>query len=136
MKIIIIRETSVEYIEPKGRDRSKHFVKSWRQLYYTPPNGFVRMNRVRFGKPLPPEEVMIYSEGEIYPYHCKDIPYSMDYLLENIDMEKDMPSDGLFDTKPWYERHGGSIMQGLAKYGLYLFIGAVVVYAVISNGGL
>lgn len=133
MKVFIFRETSAVIAEPKGAQRKKQFFKSWGQQYYTPPVGFVRMNRVHFGKELPPEEVIAFSEGEIIPYHPKDLPWDMDWILENIDMEKDMPPTSFIPSSQWWESGGKGLGTFLSRYGGYVLVGLVLVYAVLKG---
>lgn len=132
MKVFIFRETSAVIAEPKGAQRKKQFFKSWGQQYYTPPIAFVRMNRVHFGKRLPPEEVIAFAEGEICPYDPKDLPWDMDWILENIDMEKELPPSSFTSSSPWWES-GRGLLTFLGRYGGYLLVGLVLLYAVLTT---
>lgn len=93
--VIIIGRNRAELCKVPVKDLDKHFFMTRRQLYKVYPDGLSRMRIYDAdGNEQESEEVIVYSENAIVPYHPLHVDYSPDRQLAEIDEHKLMGSTG------------------------------------------
>ena len=103
----------------KKKDFDRRFFVTRGELYYVPVNGLTRMRVYTYGKERPSEAVIAYKENEIVPYDTKDLTYSMDNLLADIDRYKQMTDyNWLKGNKPWFTTHYMDIWRFVTSGGV------------------
>lgn len=85
MRVYIIGRTSARIGHINKSERDKYFFASRKQLYKVYPEGLTRLYRERYGKVIPPEEIIVYPENGTIPERTNNIDYSADKVLSEID---------------------------------------------------
>lgn len=117
----------------KKKDFDRRFFMTRGQLYYVPTHGLTRMRVYTYGKERPSEAVIAYKENEIIPYDVKEIEYSMDNLLADIDRYKQMTDYGWFkNNKPWFTNTAMEIWKLATSTGGIALI--VLAWAFLGGG--
>lgn len=136
MKVIISGCNRMEFCNvKKKKDFDRRFFMTRGQLYSVFPHALVRMRVYTYGKERDTEAVIAYKENEIIPYDTKDIEYSMDNFLADIDRYKQMTDySWLKGNKPWFKN------ETISKAWAFLTSGtgiAVIVLAwIFLTGGM
>ena len=131
MQVIIFGANRAEFVKIKRADKEKHFVKiRGSQLYRVYPDQLVRMRINRFGKDFESDEVMMYAENEIRPYHPINRDYSADNFLMDIDLHKDMVAK----PSALSYTNAETLFAFLRKNGMIVIALIVVAYALIAGG--
>ena len=131
-RIIIVGENRTEIIKVKNKDLDKHFVRCRGQLYKVYPHAFSRM-RIYDIKGIEKEsdEVIVFPENALSPFHDRGVPYDQDQILAEIDEHKFTESNGLLHQF----RGVIGVARSLYPYIGLIIAGVVVVYALIVGGG-
>lgn len=135
MKVIIIGCNRAEIIPIKTMNQNKHFLESRGQLYKVAPDALTRMRIIKDGKEEDSEEVVIYRENSIIPYHSHGVPHDQERILAEIDEHKLMgpePSP-LGRAMPWIkEARGawGSLVPMLPAAGAVI----ILAWALLTGG--
>lgn len=133
MKVIISGVNRMEFCDIKRKDLDKRFFMTRGELYFVPTNGMTRLRRYEYGKEKESDEVIIYEENMITPYDTRDIQYSMDNLLSDIDRYKMMTDYSWFKrVKPWFETTGIQIWKLLTSTGGIVVI--VLAWVFLTGG--
>lgn len=134
MIVIISGCNRVEFCKVrKKKDFDRQFFMTRGQLYIVPPNGFTRMRIIEYGKERPSEAVIAYKENEIVPYDTKNLEYSMDNLLCDIDRYKQMTDYSWFKgNKPWFVNTGKELWKLATSTGGITLI--VLLWVFLSGG--
>ena len=107
MQVIIIGQNRAEFCNVKKNDKEKHFFMTRKQLYRVYPDGLTRMKVTRFGIEDESDEVIVYKENEIVPYHTRGLDYSANRFVFVIDEHKLLTSGSWFNkAKPWFTTTG------------------------------
>ena len=93
MKVIIVGCNRAEIIPIKVANQNKHFLESRGQLYKVAPDALTRMRMIKDGREEDSEEVLVYRENSITPYHSHGVPHDQERILAEIDEHKLMGSD-------------------------------------------
>lgn len=103
MKVIIVGCNRAEIVTIKAMNQNKHFLESRGQLYKVAPDALTRMRIIKDGKEEDSEEVVIYRENSIRPYHAHGVPHDQERILAEIDEHKLMGPDPspLGRVRPW-----------------------------------
>ena len=103
MKVIIIGCNRAEIIQIKAMNQNKHFLESRGQLYKVAPDALTRMRIIKDGREEDSDEVVIYRENSIEPYHSHGVPHDQERILAEIDEHKLMGPDPspLGRVTPW-----------------------------------
>ncbi len=134
MEVIISGANRVEFCEVQRKeDFNKAFFATRGQLYFIPTHGMVRMKITEFGKERPSEAVIAYEENSIFPYDLKDIQYSMDNFLDDIDRYKRMTDFSWFREKKIYFTNVGKSLWKF--FTAPMGITALVILYVFITGG-
>lgn len=89
MMVIIIGRNRAELCKVPVKDLDKHFFMTRRQLYKVYPDGLSRMRIYDAdGVEQESEEVIVYAENAIIPYHPLHVDYTPDRILAEIDEHK------------------------------------------------
>lgn len=88
MKVIIIGCNRAEIIPIKVANQNKHFLESRAQLYKIAPDALTRMRIIKDGKEEDSEEVLVFRENSIAPYHSHGVPHDPEGILSEIDEHK------------------------------------------------
>lgn len=128
MKVIIIGCNRAEIVTIKTMNQNKHFLESRGQLYKVAPDALTRMRIIKDGKEEDSEEVVIYRENSIVPYHSHGVPHDQERILAEIDEHKLMGPDPspLGRVRPWI-KEARSSWTALAP--MIPAIGAVIILA-------
>lgn len=136
MKIIIVGENRAEYIDVKNADIDRHFVQSRGQLYKLYPHALSRMRIIKNGLQRESEEVIIFAENHLEPYHTKGVPFDQDVILAEIDEHKHtLPKTAFGKFKAFITSSAGAGRK-LWPYLGVIIGGIVVLFAIISSGGI
>lgn len=131
MIIIIIGTNRAEQCKVKMRDLDKHFFQTRGQLYKVYPDGLTRMRIVDAdGYEQESEEVLVYAENSIEPYHPRSVSYSQDRILAEIDEHKLM-TKGTSPGRLLIHKAMGIMREIVPYFGLIL-AGIVVLWGMIS----
>lgn len=131
MIIIIIGTNRAEQCTVKMRDLDKHFFQTRGQLYKVYPDGLTRMRIVDAdGYEQESEEVLVYAENAIEPYHPRHVDYSQDRILAEIDEHKLM-TKGTSPGRLLIHKVLG-IMRDIVPYFGLILAGIVVLWGMIS----
>lgn len=134
MEVIISGANRVEFCTVQRKeDFNKAFFATRGQLYFIPTHGMVRMKITEFGKERPSEAVIAYEENSIFPYDLKDINYSMDNFLDDIDRYKRMTDFSWFREKKIYFTNVGKSLWKF--FTAPMGITALVILYVFITGG-
>lgn len=135
MQIIIESKNKTEFCRPdiKEMDNRRFFMKHG-QLYRGYPEQFARMRIRHFGAEVGTDEVIVYQENCIHPQVELGTRITKDKILADIDANKEMTS-GVVMKRPWGKLSSKS-RKSLANLAPFLLIGGVLLYAIITNGGL
>lgn len=134
MEVIISGANRVEFCDVQRKeDFNKAFFATRGQLYFIPTHGMVRMKITEFGKERPSEAVIAYEENSIFPYDLKDIKYSMDNFLDDIDRYKRMTDFSWFREKRIYFTNVGKSLWKF--FTAPMGITALVILYVFITGG-
>ena len=134
MEVIISGANRVEFCEVQRKeDFNKAFFATRGQLYFIPTHGMVRMKITEFGKERPSEAVIAYEENSIFPYDLKNIEYSMDNFLDDIDRYKRMTDFSWFREKRIYFTNVGKSLWKF--FTAPMGITALVILYVFITGG-
>lgn len=94
MKIIIVGRNRVQIskVKLKTWENKRWFVTGTDQ-YKMPPDGFQRIIATRYGHPVKDDEGLIFHEGSLAPYHCRNQDYSINRLLMEVRAHKVMATN-------------------------------------------
>lgn len=133
MQVIIIGQNRAEFCKVKKNDKEKHFFMTRKQLYRVYPDGLTRMMVTRYGEQEESDEVIVYKENEIIPYHTHGLDYTSNRFVFQIDEHKLLTSGSWFDrAKPWFTSTGPEIWKLLTSGG---GIAVIVLIFAFLNGG-
>lgn len=90
MQVHVIGHNRAEICKIKNKDVEKHFFTSRRMLFKVYADGLTRCRRTRYGYPDTDEEIIIYKENAIVPYHTKQVSYEDWKICAEIDEHKKM----------------------------------------------
>lgn len=90
MQVHIVGHNRAEICKIKNRDVEKHFFTSRRMLFKVYADGLTRCKRTRYGRPDTDEEIIIYKENAIIPYHPRQVSYLDWKICAEIDEHKKM----------------------------------------------
>lgn len=90
MQVHIIGHNRAEICKIKNKDVEKHFFTSRRMLFKVYADGLTRCRRTRYGRPDTDEEIIIYKENAIVPYHPRQVSYLDWKICAEIDEHKKM----------------------------------------------
>lgn len=134
MMLIIIGSSRAEMVKVRKRDYDKHFLVSRSQLYKIYPDGLERCFVYEHGRRKADEEVIVYPENGIIPYHPRRQMYNMGKILSEIDNHKNCIGErhGLFGNS--VVAFGGmrSIWRELAPIAPIVIAGIVLLWAVMN----
>ena len=110
MIVTVMGEARAEYCNVPKKNKEKRFFLTRQQLYWTPPNGFARVRIDYFGE-IKEDEIIVYPEDDYIPYQIKSgMSYTMDGLLEEIDIHKGLTDGGWFNRhKHWFTNNNTGI---------------------------
>lgn len=77
------------------------------------------------------DEIIVYLENSIKPYHPRDVQYDQDRLLAEVDEHKLMTGAGLWKGRAYFSA-AANVWKSLAPYAGLIVAGLVLVYAFIS----
>lgn len=138
MIVIVKGCDSVEIIAVKGKNQSKHFVKTAGQLYKMYPDALTRCHFVReywtlFSEAKGSDEVIVYDENARWPHFpVPGVAYDQESVLRDIDEHKITGAGGLFRIKP-YVKAAKDIRGIILAVGAPLLAGVIILWAVISG---
>lgn len=90
MQIHIIGHNRAELCKIKNRDVEKHFFTSRRMLFKVYADGLTRCIRTEHGHKKSDEEIIIFKENAIKPYHPRRVAYDDWKICAEIDEHKKM----------------------------------------------
>lgn len=73
MMVILIGAARADMIKIKRKDYGKHFMSFRGQLYKVFPDGLTKCYTYRWGERKADEELIVYKENAIIPYHPRRI---------------------------------------------------------------
>lgn len=130
MMVIIIGSNRAEMCKVPVKDLNRHFYMTRGQLYKVYPDGLTRMRIIDAdGRERESEEVIVYSENSIAPYHCRHVSYDKDRILAEIDEHKLMGAQKTIWPYRVYFTQAKSIWRELAPVFPMLVAGIVLLYA-------
>lgn len=135
MEVIIIGTNRAEFCQIRRGDVEKHFFKTRGQLYMTMPDGLTKCINTRFGRYDGEEEVIIFSENSSIPYDTgKHVCYDEDYILGNIDLEKNLKDKSLLSGRnDIFSVKARSFWKTIKPYLSLIITGAVIGLALLIN---
>lgn len=90
MQVIIIGRNRAEICKVKRRDEEKHFFESRKMLMKVYADNLTRCKIYRYGHWDKDEEIIIYKENAIVPYHPKNGCFADWKLCAEIDEHKNL----------------------------------------------
>lgn len=90
MQVHIIGHNRAEICKIKNRDVEKHFFTSRRMLFKVYADGLTRCLITKHGHNAGDEEIIIYKENAIIPYHTRQVAYEDWKICAEIDEHKKM----------------------------------------------
>lgn len=95
MKLIIVgrNRAQISKVKLKTWEMRRWFVSGTDQ-YKMPPDAFQRIISTRYGHPIKDDEGMIFHEGSLTPYHCRNQDFSANRLLMEVRAHKVMAKNG------------------------------------------
>lgn len=132
MMVMIIGQNRAELAKVPRKDQDKHFFKTKGQLYKVYPDGLSRMRIYDAdGVETESEEVIVYAENEVVPYHPRNVAYDIDTLLSDIDKHKMMAPRTIFPYRIYFTE-ARNIWRGIAPMFPMIVAGIVLLYAFIG----
>lgn len=133
MKIIIVGRNRVQIskVKLKTWENKRWFVTGTDQ-YKMPPDGFQRIIATKYGHPLRDDEGLIFREGALAPYHCRNQDYTINRLLMEVRAHKVMAVNGKVKLKDLFAKAKvRSWMRELRLSGPTLLVVIIVLWALI-----
>ena len=133
MQLLIIGQNRTKIFKVKPADYNKHFVATDGMVYKTYPDGLTRCVRTEYGHKVNDEEIIVYAENAIVPYHPRKQCYAFNKILSEIDEHK------MADPKPRQSvlrllvTHSGEFRRAWAAYGTFIIVGVIVIYALVFS---
>lgn len=90
MQVHVIGRNRAEICKVKNKDVEKHFFSSRRMLFKVYADGLTRCIVTKYGHWKMDEEIIIYKENAIIPYHPKNVCYADWKICAEIDEHKKM----------------------------------------------
>ena len=90
MKVYIFGRNRAEIGKIKLKDVEKHFYTSRRQLYIVRPDNLTRVFLNKYGHPEGDDEIIVYKENALIPYHPRNGCYYDWKIMAEIDEHKIM----------------------------------------------
>ena len=135
MKVIIVGCNRAEIITIKAINQNKHFLESRGQLYKVAPDALTRMRIIKDGEEEDSEEVVVYRENSIRPYHPRGVPHDQERILAEIDEHKLMGPDPspLGRVRPWISEARGAYNTLLPMLPMALSV-VILAWALLKGG--
>ena len=132
MMVIIIGSNRAELCEVPVKDLGKHFFMSRGQLYKVYPDGLSRMRVYdEGGVEQESEEVIVYAENAIVPYHPRHVCYDPDRILAEIDEHKLMGARRTVFPYRIYFTEAKNIWRDIAPMFPLIVGGLVLLWALL-----
>lgn len=90
MQVHVIGRNRAEMCKVKNKDVEKHFFSSRRMLFKVYADGLTRCIVTKYGHWKMDEEIIVYKENAIVPYHPKNVCYADWKICAEIDEHKKM----------------------------------------------
>ena len=134
MMVIVIGSNRAELCEVPVKDLDKHFFMTRGQLYKVYPDGLSRMRVYDAdGVEQESEEVIVYAENAIVPYHPRHVSYDPDRILAEIDEHKLMGSRKTVFPYRIYFTEAKSLWREISPLVPFIIAGLVLAYAFIAG---
>ena len=134
MMIIIVGSNRAELCKVPTKDLEKHFFLTRGQLYKVYPDGLSRMRvYATDGTEQESEEVLVYAENAIVPYHPKHVDYSQDRILAEIDEHKLMGSQKAVWPYRIYFTQARSIWREIGPMFPLIVAGVILLWALLRG---
>lgn len=133
MMLIVIGSSRAEMIKVKKRDYEKHFLVTRGQLYKLYPDGLERCFVYDYGVRKDDEEMIVYPENGIIPYHPRRQMYTMAKILSEIDNHKNCIGGkrGFFGDPLAAMGAARSIWRELSLILPFIVAGVVLLWAMV-----
>ena len=131
MMLIIVGSNRVEFIRIKKKDYDRHFVQTRGQLYKVYPDGLTRCIVTHHGRRMRDEEVVVYKENAIVPYHPRSQLYTMTKILSEIDNHKSSLPKGGWHVSMSNVGEAVSIWKQLVPTIPFIIAGIILIWAVV-----
>lgn len=133
--IIIEGMNRTEFCVPKSKDVDRRrFYETRGMLYRAYPDQFTKMRIVKYGVEVGTDEVIVYQENSIHPQVERGTRITYDKMMADIDEMKIIT--GSKDGKRAFAHISSKTRSTLSNLAPFILVGAVLVYALIKNGGL
>ena len=90
MKVYVIGRNRAEMCKIKNKDVEKHFFTSRKMLFKVYADGLTRCRMTKYGYSDGDEEIIMFKENAIIPYHPKNVCYDDWKICAEIDEHKKM----------------------------------------------
>lgn len=132
MMLFVIGVNRAELIKVKRRDFNKHFLVTRGQLYKIYPDGLSRCFVYDNGDRMGDEEIIVYPENGIIPYHPRRQLYTMTKILSEIDNHKNCVSKkGIFGDSLAAIGSVRSVWREISFMVPMVVAGAILLYAMV-----
>lgn len=139
MKVVIKGKEIADMVIAKNSDLDKHFLAIRRQTYHIPPQAFSKLRimkkRANVWIEERSDEVMVFPENCIHPYHSNGYPFDQDSVLAVLWEEKCTEDTSLFGRFKSFISVGGGIGRAVWPFLGAIITIIIVVWAITSNGG-
>lgn len=134
MRVIIVGENRAEFCRISPRDYDKRFFETRGQCYRVYPQELHRLKVYEGDDLVEEDEVIVYREGSIVPYHAKSSrSYLLDHILSELDQQKLMTPRGVFGEKGIFAHAFSDAWKKLLPYTGVIIAGIVVAYALLTQ---
>lgn len=131
--VIIIGSNRAEMCKVPIKDLNRHFFMSRGQLYKVYPDGLTRMRIFdKDEREQESEEVIIYAENAIKPYHPRHVCYDADRILAEIDEHKLMGSSRTIFPYRIYFTEARNLWREIGPIFPFIVAGLVLAYAFLG----
>ena len=140
MKVVIRGKEIADLVIAKPTDLDKHFLAIRRQTYYIPPQAFSKLRimkkRANVWVEDHSDEVMVFPENCIHPYHSNGCSFDQDTVLAILWEEKCTEDTSLFGRFKSFISVGGGIGRAIWPFLGAIITIIIVAWAILSTGGI
>lgn len=130
--VIIIGRNRAELCKVPTKDQERHFFQSRGQLYKVYPDALTRADIDDMGR-IRTDEIIVFRENALVPYHPHDVDYSFDTLLREVDEHKLMSPRTLLGNAQIFFRKAGNIWKQIVPYIGLIITGVIVAWAFLTG---
>ena len=132
MIVITLAQNRAEIAKIKKADLDKHFYLNKGQCYKVYPDGLTRMRITMDGQEQESEEVIVYWENALVPHVQRNVDYSAERIVTEIQTHKLMTPTGLMGKTNLWMHKVEEWRTALGPYMVWIIVGLVLAYAFLA----